>query len=226
MAYYRTLRLTQRSGKFPSIFEDKSSVQRSFSDAGGVVERGRRASGGQVGDEETMWKIIISPAGAPLLLALVISASGFTAPPSSYEFRYRQQIQRAGSRPYLQHERTAAARQATPDDGSEGEATELASDSSVENQVTDASSITEAATPKVEEDEGSKGFSIILLPTLLFKFTIVLLIKVATDAVAYPALWLYRLARLTKRKILKGVRILFGLHDNEAKDIVVNGDSS
>ena len=136
-----------------------------------------------------MRKIISSLVGA--LLALVFSAaSGFTAP-SSYRFRCRQQIERADSRPYLQHEGRfiAAARQATPDDGSEGEAMELASNSSAENQVNDASSITEAAPPKVEEDDGSKsqGFSIILLPTLLFKFTIVLLIKVATDAVAYPA---------------------------------------
>ena len=174
-----------------------------------------------------MRKIISSLVGA--LLALVFSAaSGFTAP-SSYRFRCRQQIERADSRPYLQHEGRfiAAARQATPDDGSEGEATELTS-SSAENQVNDASSVTEAASPKVEEDDGSKsqGFSIVLLPTLLFKFTIVLLIKVATDAVAYPALWLYRLARLTKRKIHKGIKILFGLHDNETKDIVVNGESS
>lgn len=228
--------VTPHNKEAGNMFEDKSSVQsryvvKKFHATLAREARELEREGGGASwsvKKKTMKKIIRSPVG-PALLALVISAaSGFTAP--SNRFRCRQQIQRAGSSPHLQHEGRiiAAARQATPDDGSEGEAMELASNSSAENQVNDASSITEAAPPKVEEDDGSKsqGFSIILLPTLLFKFTIVLLIKVATDAVAYPALWLYRLARLTKRKIHKGIRVLFGSHDNETKDVVVNGDSS
>ncbi|EJK64017.1 hypothetical protein THAOC_15291 [Thalassiosira oceanica] len=208
--------VTPHNKEAGNMFEDKSSVQsRKFHPRSPERELEREGGGASWSVKKKMKKIIRSPVG-PALLALVISAaSGFTAP--SNRFRCRQQIQRAGSSPHLQHEgrNIAAARQATPDDGSEGEAMELASNSSAENQVNDASSITEAAPPKVEEDDGSKsqGFSIILLPTLLFKFTIVLLIKVATDAVAYPALWLYRLARLTKRKIHKGIRVLFGSHD-------------
>lgn len=208
--------VTPHNKEAGNMFEDKSSVQsRKFHPRSPERELEREGGGASWSVKKKMKKIIRSPVG-PALLALVISAaSGFTAP--SNRFRCRQQIQRAGSSPHLQHEGRiiAAARQATPDDGSEGEAMELASNSSAENQVNDASSITEAAPPKVEEDDGSKsqGFSIILLPTLLFKFTIVLLIKVATDAVAYPALWLYRLARLTKRKIHKGIRVLFGSHD-------------
>jgi hypothetical protein len=42
---------------------------------------------------------------------------------------------------------------------------------------------------------------------LFCKFCIVLLVKFLTDLVVYPLLWLYRLAHLTKNRILK----LFGV---------------
>jgi hypothetical protein len=44
---------------------------------------------------------------------------------------------------------------------------------------------------------------------LFCKFCIVLLVKFLTDLVVYPLLVLYRLARLTKRRILR----LFGMGD-------------
>ena len=45
------------------------------------------------------------------------------------------------------------------------------------------------------------GFSLMLLPTLLVKLSIVMGIKIATDVVVFPLLWLYRLVRLAKRKV-------------------------
>lgn len=55
-----------------------------------------------------------------------------------------------------------------------------------------------------QQDESRSIATIILLAVPLFcKFVIVLLIKFLTDLVVFPLLWLYRLARLTKRRILK-----------------------
>ena len=65
-----------------------------------------------------------------------------------------------------------------------------------------------------DETEKRYGFSMTLIPTLLFKFTIVLCIKFATDVIVFPTLFLYRLARLGKRKIVRGFNI----------DVRVNGD--
>ena len=78
------------------------------------------------------------------------------------------------------------------------------------------------------DESKSNGFSLILLPTLLFKFTIVMCVKFATDIVVFPLLWLYRLARLGKRKFIGGLKNLFGKKDNLDVNGVngVNGDSS
>ena len=72
------------------------------------------------------------------------------------------------------------------------------------------------------KDESRRyGFSPTLIPTLLFKFAIVLCIKFATDVIVFPSLFLYRLARLGKRKIVRGFNNLFG-----SINVRVNGDSS
>lgn len=68
-----------------------------------------------------------------------------------------------------------------------------------------------------------------LIPTLLFKFTIVLCIKFATDVIVFPTLFLYRLARLGKRKIVGGFDNLFGRRRGAGAgrgdiDVRVNGD--
>mmetsp|Transcript_33047 Transcript_33047/g.70439 ORF Transcript_33047/g.70439 Transcript_33047/m.70439 type:complete len:196 (-) Transcript_33047:238-825(-) len=64
----------------------------------------------------------------------------------------------------------------------------------------------DAAVSSKSDDESSSssssGFSLVLLPTLLFKFLVVMCVKFATDVVVFPALWLYRLARLGKRKVV------------------------
>ena len=69
----------------------------------------------------------------------------------------------------------------------------------------------------------STGFSLILLPILLFKFTIVLLVKFATDIVVYPILYFYRMVKLGKRKI--SAVLLPGKKDGSL-NVKVNGDSS
>ena len=66
------------------------------------------------------------------------------------------------------------------------------------------------------------GFSLILLPILLFKFTIVLLVKFASDIVVYPMLYFYRMVKLGKRKISA---VLSGKKDGSL-NVRVNGDSS
>ena len=87
-------------------------------------------------------------------------------------------------------------------------------------------------TNKNVNDNNNKGFSFILIPTLLFKFTIVLLVKFATDIVVFPLLWLYRLARLVKRRFIRGLKKVFDKSgsgkDGDIKEEVVkvNGDST
>ena len=74
------------------------------------------------------------------------------------------------------------------------------------------------------------GFSLILLPTLLLKFTIVLIVKFATDVVVYPLLYLYRWGRMGKKRIVRNVRRLFGKGSEGEGGInggeKVNGDSA
>lgn len=69
---------------------------------------------------------------------------------------------------------------------------------------------------KEENNEMEKlGFTraVLLAVPLFCKFIIVLLIKFLTDLVVFPLLILYRLARLTKRRVLA----IFGKGDKNAK---------
>ncbi|GKY94781.1 hypothetical protein MPSEU_000443200 [Mayamaea pseudoterrestris] len=52
---------------------------------------------------------------------------------------------------------------------------------------------------------GGVARTLLLAAPLFFKFVIVLCIKFLTDLVVFPLLFLYRMARLVKRKILKAV---------------------
>lgn len=76
------------------------------------------------------------------------------------------------------------------------------------------------------------GFSLILLPTLLLKFTIVLIVKFATDVVVYPLLYLYRWGRVGKQRIVRNVGRLFGKGSSGEEEgginggVKVNGDSA
>ena len=91
--------------------------------------------------------------------------------------------------------------------------------------------IVNGSTPTKANDNNNNsnnGFSLILLPTLLFKFTIVMLIKFATDIVVFPLLWSYRLIRLCKRKMFRFLGRVFGRggSDKGSMDVKVNGGSS
>ena len=94
--------------------------------------------------------------------------------------------------------------------------------------LTSAKSAADAATPP-SETSSSKGFALILVPTLLFKFSIVLMVKFATDVVVYPTLYVWRWARVGKKKIGKGVAKLLGKEVEEKVNglttVVNNGES-
>jgi len=81
-----------------------------------------------------------------------------------------------------------------------------------------------------ESDDSKKSaFALILLPTLLFKFAIVMLVKFATDIVVFPLLFLYRMARLGKRKFIRGVGKVFGGKKDDidaSLEVTLNGDST
>mmetsp|Transcript_14412 Transcript_14412/g.22222 ORF Transcript_14412/g.22222 Transcript_14412/m.22222 type:complete len:221 (-) Transcript_14412:137-799(-) len=94
-----------------------------------------------------------------------------------------------------------------------------------------SSSATTTTTTK-NSSPSNTGFSLLLLPTLLIKFTIVLIVKFATDVVVYPTLYLWRWARLGRKKIGRGLARLLGREVvQESKGAVngartvVNGDS-
>jgi len=75
----------------------------------------------------------------------------------------------------------------------------------------DKSSVAPSASENEQDDTTSGGLTrtILLAVPLFCKFVIVLCIKFLTDAVVFPLLFLYRLARITKRKI----RALFSKKD-------------
>jgi hypothetical protein len=75
---------------------------------------------------------------------------------------------------------------------------------------------------KARSSSSSSGFSLILFPILLFKFTIVLLVKFASDIVVFPMLYLYRVIKLGKRKILSA---LLKKKNDGNWNVKVNGDS-
>eukprot|EP00585_Thalassiosira_rotula_P008739 CAMPEP_0196138090 /NCGR_PEP_ID=MMETSP0910-20130528/5857_1 /TAXON_ID=49265 /ORGANISM="Thalassiosira rotula, Strain GSO102" /LENGTH=206 /DNA_ID=CAMNT_0041398649 /DNA_START=100 /DNA_END=720 /DNA_ORIENTATION=+ len=87
-------------------------------------------------------------------------------------------------------------------------------------------SSTNSTSVNKDSSSSSSGFSMILLPTLLFKFTIVMCVKFATDIVVFPLLWLYRLARMCKRKVLRGIGNLFGgkKKEDDINGSKINGD--
>ena len=88
------------------------------------------------------------------------------------------------------------------------------------------STSTTTATSNNSKSPSKTGFSLILLPTLLLKFTIVLIVKFATDVVVYPLLYLWRWGRMGKKKVVKGIKRLFGKEDVINGGEKVNGDSA
>ena len=60
------------------------------------------------------------------------------------------------------------------------------------------------AEPDDDTDKGGVVKTVLLAVPLFCKFVIVLVIKFLTDLVVFPLLFLYRLARLAKRKVFGG----------------------
>ena len=94
-------------------------------------------------------------------------------------------------------------RMTTDDDPSSGEndpteSTEQNSSSS-SNTPTEEPAVTKKK--KIKSNSLTKNISVVV--PLLFKFTVVLMIKFLTDVVVYPSLFLYRLAGRGKRKIIQ-----------------------
>eukprot|EP00571_Detonula_confervacea_P013612 CAMPEP_0172310810 /NCGR_PEP_ID=MMETSP1058-20130122/12704_1 /TAXON_ID=83371 /ORGANISM="Detonula confervacea, Strain CCMP 353" /LENGTH=213 /DNA_ID=CAMNT_0013023753 /DNA_START=98 /DNA_END=739 /DNA_ORIENTATION=- len=87
---------------------------------------------------------------------------------------------------------------------------------------------TDTTTTDESDDSKKSAYSLILLPTMLFKFAIVMLVKFATDIVVFPLLFSYRMARLGKRKFMRGLKKLFGQKDEGegSLEVKVNGDST
>ncbi len=75
------------------------------------------------------------------------------------------------------------------------------------------SSDEESAVGKVKERSGF-WTALVLAPPLLAKFGIVLLVKVITDLIVFPLLFLFRISKIVKNKFLG----LFG------KDDIYNGN--
>lgn len=68
--------------------------------------------------------------------------------------------------------------------------------------TTDKDNSNETTNKKGVSDNVSQSSRVILFFPLVFKFVIVLMIKFLTDAVVYPSLFIYRMARRAKRKII------------------------
>jgi len=131
---------------------------------------------------------------------------------------------------------TTTHRRMTTDDNEkieQKEVTEIDNNKAIDSTNGDTKEIEDTkivngSTPTKANDNknSSNGFSLILLPTLLFKFTIVMLVKFATDIVVFPLLWSYRLIRMCKRKLFRGLSRVFGRGDKGSMDVKVNGDNS
>lgn len=95
----------------------------------------------------------------------------------------------------------------------------MTSEESKDQEETESTSVdvTEEDDEDGPDEKRSLTKTILLTVPLFCKFVVVLLIKFVTDLVVFPLLFLYRLAGVVKRKVLKQ----FGSHDKFNK---VNGE--
>lgn len=205
----------------------------------------------------TTSKLSMMIIAALLLLASSSPALGFAAPPASSSSRSCSQELRSISQITSKYQKVPAVSLTIQRMASNDEEPEKGGDAATDDitmsskhvsseaataagggtiAITSAKSAADAATNTSSSTTINKssspspsttGFSLILLPTLLFKFTIVLIVKFATDVVVYPVLFLWRWARLGKKKIGRGLARMFGKNNKEGINgtTVVNGDS-
>jgi hypothetical protein len=110
-------------------------------------------------------------------------------------------------------------------DVSQSDATATKDDSTTTNTSEDTTNV---VSNNNKQDKSGRLVALLLLPTLLLKFTVVLVVKFATDVVVYPMLYMYRWARMGKRAVLRGLSRLFGKDGGEKGGVDskgVNGDS-
>ena len=67
---------------------------------------------------------------------------------------------------------------------------------------TQSSASASAPTPSKKKERSGFVTALVMGPPLIFKFGIVLVVKVLTDLVVFPLLWLYRACRFVKNKVL------------------------
>lgn len=95
-----------------------------------------------------------------------------------------------------------------------------------------ASTSTSTGTPTKKKERSGFVTAMVMGPPLIFKFGIVLVVKVLTDLVVFPLLWLYRACRLIKNKVLGLLPASFsssingdGVSDKDVREGKVNGHS-
>jgi len=108
---------------------------------------------------------------------------------------------------------------------------EVASDGGSDGGLGSSSTTTSAANTKKKERSGFVT-AMVMGPPLIFKFGIVLVVKVLTDLVVFPLLWLYRVCRLIKNKVMGLLPASIsssingnGLSDKDIREGKVNGHS-
>lgn len=97
-------------------------------------------------------------------------------------------------------------------------------DQEKENTVPETTSETSSSSVSRENDDdavdGKRGLTktLLLAVPLFCKFVIVLMIKFVTDLIVFPLLFLYRAARMMKRKLISAIR-------RNKNDDIINGAS-
>jgi hypothetical protein len=105
-------------------------------------------------------------------------------------------------------------------------------DSSSAQSSASTSTGTGTGTPTKKKERSGFVTAMVMGPPLIFKFGIVLVVKVLTDLVVFPLLWLYRVCRLIKTKVLGLLPASVsssingdGVSDKDIREGKVNGHS-
>eukprot|EP00984_Skeletonema_dohrnii_P034193 scaffold33495_cov105-Skeletonema_dohrnii-CCMP3373.AAC.2 len=170
---------------------------------------------------------LLQSSSCPNIRTITSSSSRYN---DEYSFARLSTIQRMASEDE-EAEKTTESDAAANDDNSSSKATAAGGGTIALTSAKSAAdaAVSSTATANTKNSSPSNtGFSLLLLPTLLIKFTIVLIVKFATDVVVYPTLYLWRWARLGRKKIGRGLARLLGREVEEKVNgarTVVNGDS-
>jgi len=102
----------------------------------------------------------------------------------------------------------------------------------VDSSSAQSSASTSTGTSTKKKERSGFVTAMVMGPPLIFKFGIVLVVKVLTDLVVFPLLWLYRVCRLIKTKVLGLLPASVsssingdGVSDKDIREGKVNGHS-